>query len=232
MKVIVIFNNDYGKRFEEHFRNTAPDTWEIIEYRHRGKLPAVIDDPQEVLPADLPGGDLLVYVGQDRKLAEIIPGIAEACRVKEVIAPVDVRGHLPTGLANQILRQLSKKKIPVVFPAPFCSLAEADHQGNLIQEFARHFGKPELSIVVEDGVITKAGVGRGAPCGNSHFVAERLVGVQVKESVEQTGKFFHAHPCQGSMDMDRELGDTILHVAGHIIKDAVKEGIKNKGVAD
>ena len=232
MKVIVIYNSDYGKRFEEHFKNTAPDTWEIIGYQYTGKLPAVIDDPLEVLPSDLPGGDLLVYVGQDRKLAEIIPEIAEACQVKEVIAPVDVRGHLPTGLANQVLRQLSKKNIPVVFPAPFCSLAEADHQGKLIQEFARHFGKPELGIAVEDGVIKEATVRRGAPCGNSHFVAERLVGIQVKESVEQTGSFFHAHPCQGSMDMDRELGDTILHVAGHIIKDAVKEGLRKKGFAD
>jgi len=233
LKVIVVFTSDYGKRFLDHFKKTAPDSWEIIGYQFTGALPTVIDDPEEVLPTDLPQGDLLVYLGEDRKLAEIIPEMAEACKVKEVIAPVDARGHLPTGLANQILRQLKKKQVPIIFPAPFCSLAEADHQGPLTQAFAKRYGKPDLELSIMDGRIRSATVLRGSPCGNTHFVAEHLTGLKVDDNVlELTGKFFHAHPCQGSMDMDRELGDTILHVAGNIIKDTVKSELEKKGFVD
>ena len=67
---------------------------------------------------------------------------------------------------------------------------------------------------------------RGAPCGNTQYVAERLPGLKVEESVEQTANFFHNHPCMGSMNMDREIADTILHVAGHMVMDAVNDQIK------
>ena len=128
------------------------------------------------------------------------------------------------------MRELKKKSIPIIFPAPFCSLAEAEHQGPLTQAFAKRYGKPELELTIDDGQIKSAVVRRGSPCGNTDFVAERLKGLKVDDKVvEQTGMFFHAHPCQGSMDMDRELGDTILHVAGNIIMDTVRTELHNKG---
>lgn len=223
MRIVIIYTNDYGKKFLEHLKKTAPDSWQIIGYLFdTGVLPTVIDDPEECLPTDLPQGDFLLYVGQDRRVAEIISDMAGACRVKEVLAPVDDRLHLPSGLANQVKRRLSKMGIPVAFPAPFCSLTEQDSESSMIREFARHFGKPQLKLSIGEGRIKEAVVRRGTPCGNTQYVAERLAGLKVEESVEQTANFFHNHPCMGSMNMDREIGDTILHVAGHLIMDAVK----------
>lgn len=227
MRIVIIYTNDYGRKYVEYLEKTAPDSWQIIGYFFdTGVLPAVIDDPEECLPTDLPQGDFLLYVGQDRKAAEIISDMAGACKVKEVLAPVDDRLHLPSGLANQIKRRLSKMEIPVAFPAPFCSLTEEDSESPMIQEFARHFGKPQLKLSISEGRIKEAVVHRGAPCGNTRYVAERLAGLKVEESVEQTANFFHNYPCTASMNMDREIGDTILHVAGHLIMDAVKDELK------
>jgi hypothetical protein len=216
MRVLTLYTNFYGQRFAENLGKNHPDSWETLSYLFDRQIPMVVDDPEEVLP----------YVGQDRNLAELIPDIAELCQVKEVIAGVDARAFLPTGLANQIKRRLDKMGIQSSFPAPFCSLTDSQGEGPLTQEFARHFGQAQMVLTVKDGQIQQAELIRGAPCGNSLYVAERLPGARVEESVEQAGLLFHAHPCMASMDMDRELGDTILHIAGHLVKNAVYIALK------
>ena len=230
MQIVVIYTNDYGKRFAEQLKKTGPAPWQIVSYLFdTARLPVVIDEPDECLPPDLPQGDLLLYVGQERKLAELISDMARACQVKEVLAPVDDRSCLPSGLANQIKRRLSKMGISVAFPAPFCSLTEEHSESPLLRDFAQHFGKPRLTLSISKDLIKEVVVRRGAPCGNTHYVAERLVGLKVEEVVEKTANFFHNHPCMGSMTMDREIGDTFLHIAGHMIMNAVKDELEKVG---
>lgn len=43
---------------------------------------------------------------------------------------------------------------------------------------------------------------------------------------ERISEAHHAYPCTGSMERDAELGDTVLHVGGYIIRDAVEGGLK------
>jgi hypothetical protein len=226
MRVLTLYTNFYGQRFAENLQKHCPNAWEVISYLFDRPIPVVVDDPEEVLPEDLPQADLLVYVGQDRNLAELIPDIAELCQVKEVIAAVDARVFLPTGLANQTQRRLTKMGIKSTFPAPVCSLTESQAEGPLTREFASHFGQARMVVTARDGRIQEVELIRGAPCGNSLYVAERLPGIIVEESVEQAGMLFHAHPCMASMDMDRELGDTILHIAGHLVQKAVNEALE------
>jgi thymidylate synthase len=227
MRVLNLYTNFYGKRFAENLGKNSPNSWETFGYLFDRKIPAVIDEPEEFLPADLPKADLLVYVGQDRKLAELIPDIAQLCQAKEVIAAVDARAYMPIGLANQIKRRLTRMSIQSTFPAPFCSLTESQAEGPLTREFASHYGQARMLVTIKDGLIMQVDLLRGAPCGNSLYVAQRLPGIKVEESVEKAGLLFHAHPCMASMDMDRELGDTILHIAGHLVKNAVKEAVEN-----
>lgn len=226
MRIVVIIRNKFGKRFADYLQISAPRPWEIIEYFYKGSLPIVIDDPQEVLPKDLPEGDLLLFLGQDKRFAELIPDLAKVCQVNAVIAPVEGRALLPTGLANQIKRQLSKLGVDVVFPDPFCSLTEKSSENQLIKTFAGHFGKPELRVSTADEEIKEVSLLRGAPCGNTLFVAEKLLGIKIRECVEQAGLLHHAHPCMVSMEMDREIGDTLMHRAGLLVKMAVEEALK------
>ena len=176
MRVLTLYTNFYGKRFAENLEKNSPTSWETLGYLFDRKIPAVVDEPEEFLPTDLPKADLLVYVGQDRKLAELIPDIAQLCQAKEVIAAVDARGYMPTGLANQIQRRLGKMNIRSAFPAPFCSLTESQAEGPLTREFARHFGRARMLVSVKDGRILEVDLLRGAPCGNSLYAAKNLRG--------------------------------------------------------
>lgn len=230
MKLVIVYTKPYGQRFQQNVEKRAPKSWEIIGYLFDRPLPAVIDDPEEFIPQDLPQGDLLIYVGQDKKAAELVADIAAQCEVKKVIVAIDNRAYFPTGLANQVLRRLRKKGIPAVFPSPFCTLDEETAEVPLTKEFARLFGRPGISVQIKDEAIEHVSVARGAPCGNTHYIAEGLPGCRAEESVEEAARLFHGHPCMGSMDMDRELGDTMLHVAGLMVLHSMKRELDKAGI--
>ena len=82
------------------------------------QIPAVVDDPVEVLPGDLPQADLLVYVGQDRKLPNLFQ-TRPVMRVKEVIA----RGGSPGRPAHWACKpdpaSARRRWIPATFASPF-----------------------------------------------------------------------------------------------------------------
>jgi hypothetical protein len=119
---------------------------------------------------------------------------------------------------------------------PFCSLTET-HSGTLrlrepyddplIAEFAQHFGRPAFEIAVDkpNGTITEVTATRDACCGCARFVAEKLAGEAVPDALEQGGLHHHHYPCQASMGIDPLFGDTLMHVSGNLMKDAIKEAL-------
>lgn len=129
---------------------------------------------------------------------------------------------------------------PSVFPKPFCTLTEdsygyrrsAKHYDNeLIASFAQHFGKPELKITVnpETRKIEAVDVIRDATCGSARHVAQGLVGVSADEAEFEAGMLHHHYPCLAAMvqeQIDDRLVDTLMHVAGFIIRDEVGEQVK------
>jgi len=103
---------------------------------------------------------------------------------------------------------------------------------SVIESFVAEFGigRPEVRVEVDRrGRIAHVDVLRSAPCGSTWFVAKQLVGVEVenrRELYERISESHHSYPCTASMEKDHELGDTILHKAGYIIRAAVEEGMK------
>ncbi len=98
----------------------------------------------------------------------------------------------------------------------------------LIAEFARFFGKPEFSIMVnpKNRTITSVEVKRDTVCGCARYVAEKLVGISVEQAEYEAGLAHHHFPCLASMGIDIDFGDTLMHVSGNIMKDAVAEQVK------
>jgi hypothetical protein len=98
---------------------------------------------------------------------------------------------------------------------------------SVIKSFVAEFmiGRPEVRVEVDRrGCIAHIDVLRSAPCGSTWFVAKQLVGVEVenrRELYERISESHHSYPCTASMEKDRELGDTILHKAGYIIRAAM-----------
>ena len=56
-------------------------------------------------------------------------------------------------------------------------------------------------------------------------MAELLTGASVDEAIEAGGLHHHHYPCQASMGIDPQYGDTLLHVSGNIMKDALKDAL-------
>ena len=71
-----------------------------------------------------------------------------------------------------------------------------------------------------------AGVIRDAPCGSTWFVAKKLGWSDIPAYKETISGAHHSYPCTASMDKDPQLGDTILHKAGYIIREAAESGME------
>jgi hypothetical protein len=231
---------NYGTRKVNNIRTHGPPDWTVEVFEAPRFLPQIIDDPAEFLPESLPQVDLVLSLAESSSVAQLIPDIARLSGARAVIAPIDNTAWLPPGLKNQLQRELAASGVATAFPKPFCTLTQdtygyrrsAEHYENhLIASFAQHFGKPELKITVdpETKTIEKVDVVRDATCGSARFVAQGLVGVSVEEAEFEAGMLHHHYPCLASMTrewIDDRLEDTLMHVAGYVIRDEVARQVK------
>ena len=47
----------------------------------------------------------------------------------------------------------------------------------------------------------------------------------IADSLENVGLHHHHYPCQASMGIDPLYGDTLMHISGNIMKDALREAL-------
>jgi hypothetical protein len=236
MHILVLKTGEYGQRHIENMTKHVPVGWEVESWQTPRALPIVLDYPEEYLPESLPAADLILSLAELPGVAEMIPDIAKMTGAKSVVAPIDSQAWLPFGLARQLRGWLVKMGVECVTPMPFCSLTETQYNAlrlkesyddPVISEFARQFGRPALEVEVDEKTktISSAVVTRDACCGCAHFAAEKLIGTPVDQSLEQVGLHHHHYPCQASMGIDPLYGDTLMHVSGNIMKDALKEAL-------
>lgn len=228
MKILILYDGDYGKRFLENISRHAPKQWEILGFHYSKKIPRFVEELSDYLPEGLPLCDLLISVQEQPVLAEMIPLFIKKINARAVIAPIDSKAYLTSGLARQLKKKLEKDGIEFIHPMTFCTLSEKMSKNELILEFIKHFGKPEVKLEIENEKVKKVTVIKEAPCGNTRYVAEHLIGTHIKDAVEKAGILHHNHPCMATMVMDAEIGDTLMHHAGLQIKLAVDETIKGK----
>lgn len=233
IRILIAIQGYYGERMVENIRRHARANWEVNHITLPTGLPAIIDEPDEFLPRELPAADLLISLGEHPGVAQMIPDMVRRTGARAVIAPADSRAWLPFGLARQIKQKLESMGVDMVYPVPFCTLTENDSQNPYIREFARHFGRPDVDIEFyhdDRHRIGKIAIKREAPCGSTRFVADHLVGVWFREGAEQAGLLHHQFPCLATMAMDREFEDTLMHRAGNVLKQTVQQSIKDAGL--
>lgn len=221
MRILAAVQGEYGQRIVDNVRQRGPEDWELQSWTAPRSLPIIVDDPEDFLPVAPQKADLILSLVESRSASDLIPDLAELAGAQAVIAPVDNRTWLPQGMMRQMGHRLASKSISSTFPVPFCSLEVRPEQHPLIQEFATHFGRPKLAIETKDARITGVRVLRGAPCGGTHLVAQRLIGVAIGDAEEQAGLAHHHHPCLASMVVDDEFEDTLMHQSGLMTKTAV-----------
>lgn len=235
LRILAIYQGQWGERIAEYIERNAPPDWEVHSWKAPPVLPPVIDDPEDFLPDSFPEVDLVISLGEVGGVAQLIPDIVRMAGATAVVAPIDRNESMPQGLASQLEGWLEAMDVAVVFPKPFCSLTENHYNyGRSIQSyenpeitrFAKFFGQPELDVTVDHGVISVIQVQRDSACGCANYVAENLIGTEVDDAVEKTGLLHHHFPCLASMNRDQDYNDTLMHVSGNLLRDAVKEEIE------
>jgi hypothetical protein len=238
MRILAIISGAYGERHVASIRAHGPTDWEIKVWRAPAVLPPIVDYPEDHLPESFDPADLILSFAEHRGVAELLPEIARMTGAKAVIAAVDNEAWLPRGLARQLRGWLADMGVACVTPKPLCSLTETSYQVGrrheiayddpLIRAFAQHFGRPKLHLSIDPQTrqITSVEVERDAVCGCARHVAEGLVGVSVDRAEIEAGLLHHHYPCQASMGIDIDYGDTLMHISGHLMRDEVASQVK------
>jgi hypothetical protein len=233
-RVLAVVQGLWGERIADHVRGTAPD-WHVSTWSAPAVLPPLIDDPDDYLPETLPQADLLLALGDNAGLAQMVPDIVERCGASAVIAPIDRNCSLPPGLARQLTGWLEAMNVEIVFPKPFCSLTEdsynrppiqKSYDNPLIRRFAQRYGRPQFETEVQGDRIGEVVVLRGTPCGSARHVGEKIIGTASTEAVDSAAMLLHHYPCLASMDMDTDYLDTLMHESGNIMKESFRESIR------
>jgi len=250
VKIAFLYNGAFGRKVLSHLRdvekfcNGCSDCVECrrqydlnysrdiaLVWEQPDSLPVMLeDDPAGLLPAvsAFQGLHTVLAIKLHQDILLSLPELAAQAGVKALVVPLEDPFWLQGGARRQVEQKAKSAGLEIVFPKPFCSLRENESHPE-VNKFMRYFrlGYPRFSARKKDGVIQEARVLQSPPCGAAYYVARNLAGVPDDENLPETvGLRWHAYPCIGSMKMDRELKDTILHVAGYLHREAVAEATK------
>ena len=207
-------------------------------------VPDFIEEPEESLPKSLPQVDFILVVGIHQDLLSGLSYYLKDKEVKAVIVPIEDPKWVPAGLQVQVLKEFEKYGIQATFPKPFCSLSKdlnkynkvgfhSTNKHDYIDEFIDYYqiGEPVVSFLLsKDGEsIEDVCVLQSAPCGSTYYICQQLKSKYFKNGKsgdlslnERISKAHHAYPCNASMDQDSILKDSILHVGGYLIRNAIR----------
>lgn len=232
MRLLVLTAGLYGERIVAHLRQRAPEGWRFLVMAAPLGLPVVVDEPEEYLPANLPAADLILFLGESERAAQLLPAVAARTGGQAVIAPIDNAAWIPPGLRRQLRRELGASGVEIAFPEPFCSLTE-DGLGPPAAAFARQFGRPRLHVRIDPATKTLAEVvvERGAPCGSTHFAAALARGMPLEEAVPRAGLICLHYPCLASMQPSQtaEGVETIMHLSGRLFNEGLAQALAKAG---
>lgn len=189
-------------------------------------MPYFVDNASDYLPDKFPNHDVLIAINVHEDILLALVPLSKKAGAKALILPIEDPDWITKWGRSKLKKLCNENDIEFSSPKPFCSLEKG--VGPVTDKFIDEFriGRPKLKIKVKNGVIEEASVLICAPCGNTYYVAKNIVGKKVDKHLnEWIAKYWHSYPCVGSMKMDSELGDTILHKGGYIHYDAVREAL-------
>ena len=244
MRMSILYSDDNHLQFINHLVNVCdacdycthcrPRSLNVSQHIYSltsiaSPLPVIIENPASYMPP-IPPSDLLIVLGLHPDLLLELPTTLMHSSVRAVIIPVDSPGWVQPGLRRQLQDMFEERSIEYSFPKPYCSLEPGDSHP-FINEFMRlaQVGTPKIEVDIEHEIIRNARCITSAPCGSTWFICEQMRNTRLEDVRERVASAHHSFPCNASMAQDKEIGDTLLHEAGYIIRDAVREAIEATG---
>ncbi len=213
----------YARFVREHLAGMRQGA--VVEHHLPTALPMILDDPDEFLPDGIGQGDVAIAINIHQDLLVELPAALGDKGAQALVAPIESPEWIRPGLVNQVTRECRRFGLESAFPKPFCALSPA---GPVLKQFCEEYnvGRPKLAIEVQDGLVAKAEVVRGSPCGLTHWVAERLVGQPADDSLEhKAAELLHLRPCLATQIMDPQLGDTVMHESIRLMEAAARKAL-------
>ncbi|MCW3975735.1 MAG: DUF166 family protein [Candidatus Bathyarchaeota archaeon] len=239
MKIYIIYRGPFGeqminnialKGFGDNIINLYELKPETIEDEHNNQeniWEKIWEEPEKYIPKDLPieKCDLLLVLGIHSKLGDLIPPIAERLGVKAVLYPIDDRKMAPEA-KKTVQDDLEKRGIYVEFPEPFCTLNQSDNE--LINEFAKKFGRPKFEIKLDKDkkIIKDVKVIRDSPGGTANSVGKKLINFPYGNRESLIKKIYDEHSNEGEGNCCKAEMDPLcplMQEAADLLKDAIFE---------
>ena len=213
LKIGILLRGKYGRRAMEMIAKR----FSVISYELPANLPPVIDEPEEIveaIPDEVLSADILLSYALHPDINLEIIRLAAEKGGRLVILP----GGSKSGSRVQIKEAAERHGIRVLWEDICCATPYIEDED--IREFIEAYGMPEFEVEIENGVIRDVRVTRGAICGSSFFVAEKLRGVSVEEAPSKAGYFTQIYPCYASRGLDGKI-----HRAANVHKRAIEKAI-------
>ncbi len=254
MKVFIFEGDQFGERITRNLVNDqdfcigcayACDHCRATLYGHFGNaiwgieeapqgLPELIEDPTPFLPKGVRGADLFIAIGIHADILVALPEFLHDEGVKALIVPVENPKWCNPGLEVTLREAAKQAHIEIAVPRPFCALEKGTEEDPTptIDEFMDtfHLGGPEFYLTIENNKITGGRVIRTEPCGAAYYILKQITGETIQNDGtslnEKISKAHHSYPCSASMDKDRALNETPLHMGGYIVRNAVLKAVQ------
>lgn len=219
MKIGIISRGKYGRRLAQTLDQVTG--FETIFAYVPEDLPDFIEDPSGILGGinePVFGCDLLITYTMH---PDITPGVLRLAGEHGVKAVIVAGSPARAGSQRELSDMARKYDLHVEVHEICCGIEECGNE--VIYEFASTIGSPRFEITLEDDVIVKVKVVRGAPCGSTWHAALGLVGTPVCDAPAKAGLLVQQYPCRAARGISGGI-----HRAAKLHSDAVKKAIGMK----
>ncbi|VVB89729.1 Thymidylate synthase [uncultured archaeon] len=218
----VITRGKYGLRIIDNIQKNSDFSVSSIEIPEL--LPDFIEAPAEFisdlnLDKSVFSSDLVIAYTLHPDLA---PEIVRLAGENGAGAVIIAGGEARAGGHSELLNLSEKYNMHIEVHEICCTIEMCGNK--IVDKFASCFGKPELKITTEAGLITRVEVIRGAPCGSTWHMAKGLAWMDTRNAPSRGGLLVQQYPCRA---LRGNRGG--IHKAAKLHKDAVEKALKESG---
>jgi hypothetical protein len=163
-------------------------------------LPDFVDDPEEYITDSFAADLVLDYLTHP----DLSCYLAEVCVKKDI--PIVASG---------------KKNEKILTPFTCCGLGHHRRLGR----YGEQFGFPEYRVELNGNTITSLEVLRGAPCGASWEIIDKVVGAEIEEAMSLLPREVQYQCSADPGRFDPVTGKSPVHYAGYVHRAALKKAI-------
>ena len=213
MKVVIVTDGPYGDRTYDIIRKEFD--CEFLELEQPDSM--FIDDIE--IPSDamrkLETADLIIsYILHPDLVIELVE------KLHNKVGWIIVGAWRGEGFKSQ-LEQYEN----VNCPENMCDLEE--NGDYIFDEFVSKFGKPVVEIECEGNSVTVVRVLRSSPCGSTFFVADEMVGEDIKDLPIKAGLKLQHYPCRAPK-LRLFVDECKKGIASNFHRDAFEDAIEKR----